>query len=197
MIITTNRLVIVCDGSLACACPEITAMVRWLNDPEIVGLSEQRHRIHTIDTQISYIASFDDSPNIFGAIRREGKVIGTITAYLDVANLTANLGILIGDKPAWGNGYGTEAWAGMTQYLFARKYRKIEAGCMWDNTGMMRLAKKAGMHVEGMQPEHFLLREQEAGHAETVHYSELVHWGHFNESARSLAAPGIISASLS
>lgn len=138
---------------------DITREVIWLNDPYVMKYSEQRHRKHTIGSQISYICSFGRDGLLYG-IRREGYLIGSITASFDRHNGIANVGILIGDVFYWGQGFGSEAWGAFTLHLF-KDYgiRKVEAGCMATNSSMIAIAMKNGMSVEGRKLNHFKMED--------------------------------------
>lgn len=131
--------------------------VAWLNDPEVVRYSEQRHIRHTLQTQVEYVSHFPNTPDIIWLIKQDDSDIGTITAMLDNMNGVANMGILIGEKSVWGKGYGTEAWVKVMCWLFDTGIRKIEAGFALPNTGMRRICNKSGMKYEGSRPDHFLI----------------------------------------
>jgi ribosomal-protein-alanine N-acetyltransferase len=134
--------------------------VEWLNDPEVVRYSEQRHMLHTTSTQSDYLFNFKNhhaNDHIWRISLNEAD-IGTITAYVDDINKVANMGILVGDKSVWGKGYGTEAWSAVMNWLFAKRdIRKVEAGFALPNTGMRRICNKSGMKYEGSRPDHFLI----------------------------------------
>jgi len=140
---------------------EVFPFVLWLNDPEVVKYSEQRHKIHTAETQLDYWHSAATvEPNFVYAIRREdsGMPIGSISAEIDPYNNIANVGIMIGDKTQWGKGYGFEAWECVCNYLIIeKKIRKIEAGCMSLNAPMIRICTKYGMRHEAIVQGHFLI----------------------------------------
>lgn len=130
--------------------------IGWLNDKEVVKYSEQRHHVHTIETQHDYLNRFPIGSYIWLIAGPEDH-IGTVTAYIDRFNRTANMGIMIGDRAAWGSGYGTEAWSAVMNYLYADGIEKIEAGMMLINGPMMTICKKTGMVLEGIKPKHFLV----------------------------------------
>jgi|KBSMisStaDraftv2_1062788.scaffolds.fasta_scaffold945353_2 RimJ/RimL family protein N-acetyltransferase len=132
----------------------LKTMVRWLNDPDVVQFSEQRHHRHDEESQAHYIT---DGCSIFREIHTEKRFIGTITADIDRANSVANVGILIGEKKEWGKGYGTEAWKTFCDHLLTHGIRKIEAGTMACNYGMLNIFRRTGMHHEGQRYNHFLL----------------------------------------
>lgn len=132
--------------------------VGWLNDPETVAFSEQRHRKHTLASCRAYMQSFDGTPHYFRAVVRKeaGLHIGNINAYVDVFNRTADVGILIGERTVWGQGFGLESWEAFCDQLLASGLRKITAGTMACNTGMIRVFKKYGMQPEGIRIKQFL-----------------------------------------
>jgi RimJ/RimL family protein N-acetyltransferase len=134
---------------------DIKQQVAWLNDPEVVKYSEQRHRSHDYASQHKYIEGFHP-PSMLRLITTGNQLIGSITAHVDEHNLVADMGILIGDKSKWGQGYGTEAWIAMIERLFGLGIRKIEAGCMECNQGMIHIFKKSGMLLEGCREHHFM-----------------------------------------
>jgi RimJ/RimL family protein N-acetyltransferase len=140
--------------------------VRWLNDPEVVRFSEQRHKTHTLETQHQYLNDFPAGSHIWliqtlGDSQDFCPDIGTITAYIDQPNRVANMGILIGEKDCWGHGYGREAWESVKNWLTrSEKMRKIEAGMMETNGPMHSLCMGSGMFLDATVPAHFLVDGQ-------------------------------------
>lgn len=133
--------------------------VAWLNDPGIVQYSEQRHKSHTERTQQIYLNSFGAGGHIW-LIRDKDRDIGTITAYISAPNKIADMGILIGERTAWGQGYGTEAWKCVMDWCFNdERMRKIECGTMLDNHAMRRIAVKNKMKCEAVRIQHFWLND--------------------------------------
>ena len=123
--------------------------VGWLNDPEVVRYSEQRHHAHTLESCRAYRQSFADTPHCFWAIVSHDPNIGhigNINAYIDMQNGVADVGILIGEKTVWGQGYGSEAWQAVCRHLLhERGLRKITAGTLCVNHGMQNIMRRAGM----------------------------------------------------
>jgi len=123
----------------------------WLQDPEIVRFSNQRFNVHTIDSCKAYLASFSCSGNQFLAIfgREKGEALGTITVYRNLHHGTANIGIMIGERSVWGRGLGSEAFCLVLSALeSSRVIRKVMAGTLSVNHGMIRIMEKAGMFRE-------------------------------------------------
>lgn len=123
----------------------------WLNDPETVKYSNQRFINHSIDSVRHYFNSFAGSANAFLAIEEQasGQLVGTMTAYIQPHHGTADVGILLGEKRLWGQGYGGEAWNLVIQWLLDTcAVRKVTAGTLACNHGMIRVMERAGMQHE-------------------------------------------------
>lgn len=136
---------------------DLKHQLKWLNDGSVTKFSEQRHYTHSQKTQLDYLKSFEGTPHQFWEIVRDSVPIGTMTAYIDHPNRVANVGIMIGDHRVWGNGYGSEAWDGVCNFLFSDGIRKVEAGCMASNSSMIRILEKTGFKHEAAIAGHFLL----------------------------------------
>lgn len=139
--------------------------VAWLNDPEVVQFSEQRHHHHTLVSCRHYWQSFVGSPNLYWAIVVNDSPpshIGNINAYVDEKNSLAEVGIIIGEKAAWSNGYGLEAWKAVCNYLLHDVgIRKVTAGTMAGNKGMLRIMEKTGMVADGRRIRHYIFDAKE------------------------------------
>jgi len=139
--------------------------VGWLNDPEVVRFSEQRHSRHDMGSCKAYAQSFTNTPHYLWAIlSRDAALghIGNINAYVDVHNKTADIGIMIGERAVWGQGLGAEAWIAVSGFLFRDlKLRKLTAGTVADNQGMLGIMRKAGMHEEARRRRQMLIEGRE------------------------------------
>jgi RimJ/RimL family protein N-acetyltransferase len=88
--------------------------------------------------------------------------VGNINAYVDVPNRVADVGILVGEKAVWGKGYGSEAWIGFTQFLLREQgLRKVTAGTLASNHGMLGIMRRAGMEIEAIRKRQALVEGQE------------------------------------
>jgi RimJ/RimL family protein N-acetyltransferase len=121
------------------------AYVAWLNDPNVVRHSENRHRAHSRETCASYVSSFDHKQNHLWKIEKDGKHIGNISAHRNSSNLSADVGILIGDSSEWGSGYGTEAWLAVLAWLLESGASAVTGGTKLENKAMIRIFHTAGM----------------------------------------------------
>jgi len=136
--------------------------VSWLNNSQVTQYSNQRFLHHTSETCLKYFRSFENSPNKFWAIHtKEGKHIGTLTNYISVHHHTADMGIMIGDPESWGKGLGFDAWKTSMNSLFKSGIRKVTAGTLACNMGMLSIMKKAGMIYEGKRIRQEIVNNQE------------------------------------
>lgn len=161
-------------------------VVSWLNDPEVVRYSDQRHRQHSLESSRAYLESFAGSNNGYWAIFTRGEsetMIGTVTAYVDMPNSVADVGILIGDRRFWRGGYGSESFAGVVNWLFMyRGIRKVTAGTMAENAAMLGVMRKIGMREEGRRERYYLLAGREV---------DMIHATIFAEDWRALGGGNI------
>ncbi|GGA11901.1 hypothetical protein GCM10010923_23210 [Blastomonas marina] len=133
------------------------AYIGWLNNPEVTRFSNQRFRTHDRASCEAYLASFEGSDNLFVSVRdaADGAAVGTMTAYRNAHHGTCDVGIMIGQRDYWGGGYGQEAWDLLTGWLLSEGgVRKLTAGCLAPNKGMVRLMERSGMHLEATRKRH-------------------------------------------
>ena len=133
--------------------------VNWLNDPAVVKFSEQRHKVHDMESCRAYAASYAGTSNHLWAIvaDRFGH-IGNINAAVDAPNQVADLAILIGQRECWGQGLGTRAWTVALEWLLqGGGMRKVTAGTMATNRSMLFVMKKSGMTPDGCRRAQCLL----------------------------------------
>lgn len=128
--------------------------IAWLNDEVVVQFSNQRFLNHTKESSLKYFNTFQNSDNNFLSIKStfNNKQIGTLTTYFNKHHNTVDIGILIGDKNTWGLGFGLDAWMATMNWLMKKKkIRKITAGTLDLNLGMISIMKKSGMQQEAVR----------------------------------------------
>jgi [ribosomal protein S5]-alanine N-acetyltransferase len=132
----------------------------WLKDAEVVRYSQHRFSEHTPDTCRAYWRSFIGTPNYFWAVERRGGEpahIGNLNAYVNENHGLADIGILIGERAVWGEGYGSEAWIAVCNYLLREVgIRKVTAGTISVNDPMLAVMSRAGMIDDGRRVRHQL-----------------------------------------
>lgn len=124
--------------------------VGWLNDPLLMRYSNQRFRRHTAESCRAYLASFAGTDNLFLSIRHEGRMIGTMTAYVSAVHGTADMGLLIG-AGRQGLGLGKDAWATLLAHLLGTGLRKVTGGTLSCNGAMLGVMRAAGMEPDGVR----------------------------------------------
>lgn len=132
--------------------------IEWLNNRDHMQFSEQRHRLHTVKSQIEFARSIPPDSHVW-VVRCGATDVGTISAHSDKLNQVANMGILIGPNHL-GHGFGQEAWATVMEWLFDEGAKKVEAGCRADNAPMRRLALATGMAQEAIIPGHYRVGDE-------------------------------------
>jgi RimJ/RimL family protein N-acetyltransferase len=129
------------------------AFVTWLNDPEVTRflLAYQPMTLRAEEEFIDKAGQGDDV--ILGIVLREGDRLigGTGLHQIDQRCRRAAFGILIGDKGAWGKGYGTEA----ARLMVAHAFETLNLNRVWlhvyeYNPRGLRSYEKLGFRREGV-----------------------------------------------
>lgn len=137
--------------------------LEWLNDPEVVRFSRQRFHRHGRLSSLKYVIRFPPFPSRFFLIREtsSGLAVGTLTVFVDQRNGVADIGILIGEKSRWGSGLGMDAWrTALSHVAELPTVRKITAGCISENTAMIRIMESSGMHLEANRKDHEVFEQR-------------------------------------
>ena len=151
--ISRNELQIVGQKTIASifTVSDITAeYISWLNNPKAMAYSNQRFTSHSFQTCLDYINSFPDSTNVFLKISdlATEQMLGTLTIYFSEPHNTADIGMLIGPSH-WGLGYGKDAFNAAVDFmLYSKSARKVTAGTLECNKGMISVIKYSGMRQE-------------------------------------------------
>lgn len=156
--------------------------VSWLNDPDVVRFSEQRHRVHTLDSCRDFVASFAGTPNGLWAMREKSRGlrhIGNISTEVDLVAGVGDIRILVGEKDCWGTGLGAEAWIAVMEHLFNDLgLARVTAGTVMENAGMRRIMAKSGMTETHTEPAPTPID----GRPATFVFAERLAPGHFPET---------------
>jgi RimJ/RimL family protein N-acetyltransferase len=131
----------------------------WMNDPDVTRYLESRFRSHSREDLERFIADANaaESTLLLGMfLKDDDRHIGNVKLAIDPPHRRAELGLMIGEPSAWGQGLGTEAIDAVTRHAFtALGMHKVTAGCYADNLGSLRAFLKAGFAQEGMRPSHY------------------------------------------
>ncbi|WP_161973865.1 GNAT family N-acetyltransferase [Hwanghaeella grinnelliae] len=135
------------------------AYVSWLNDPEINRFLESRFAENTMDDVRRFVGQCRgrEDTQLFGLFAEDGQHIGNIKiGPISTHHKRGEIGILIGEKSAWGKGFGREAIAGLANYAFQDlKLAKLTAGCYARNVGSRKAFRQAGFEEKAIRPAHF------------------------------------------
>lgn len=143
----------------------------WLRDYEVVKTINRPEYLEPIPFEEvkQYVETLWKSDNdIFMAVmnRTGNRFVGTVrAARIDRRTLTADLGILIGDRNYWGSGVATDALSTLAEYLFQELgLRRLTAGLLEPNRAMLRVFEKLGFVREGVFRKHDLYEGEYVDH---------------------------------
>lgn len=151
-----------------------------LADPKYIGWLRDYDVIKTIN-RIDYVRPVSQSEvreycdhlmtshnDVFVAVHRisDDAFIGTVKAgNINWRTRVADIGVLIGDKDAWGQGIATDALRTLCTYLFERlDMRRLTCGVMAVNPAIQRVFEKLGFQHEGTFREQDLFEGEYVDH---------------------------------
>jgi len=128
----------------------------WFNDEEVCQGNSHHVFPYTPEAARDYIrfAAETRSDLVLAIVTREDhRHIGNITLQkIHPVYHSAEFSIVIGDKSAWGTGYGAEAGRLICDHGFrAMNLHRIHCGTFSNNIAMQRLAAHLGMKQEGVR----------------------------------------------
>ena len=130
----------------------------YMNDPD-VRRTLLVHRPWSVTQELTFVESAgkDEHQVVVGIARHEDtELIGATGLHgLDFRTRRAELGLVIGERSCWGQGYGTEATRMMLDYGFSTlNLNRVWLQVFGDNAAAIRAYEKAGFRREGVQREH-------------------------------------------
>jgi RimJ/RimL family protein N-acetyltransferase len=128
-------------------------IVPWFNDPDVTRFL-LRYRPMSLAEEEEFIRRLTERPNdvVLGIVLRDGdRLVGTTGLHqVDVRNRHAAFGISIGDKDAWGKGYGTQATRLVVQHaFFTVNLHRVWLHVYEFNERAQRVYERVGFKVEG------------------------------------------------
>ena len=134
---------------------DAAAFVPWVNDPEVTRTLAIGARAMDVRAEAAFIEKTNASPYdiLFGIVVQEtDRLIGSTGLHqIDFRNQSASFGIMIGEKSAWGNGYGTEATALVVRHAFkALHLNRVQLHVYAYNLRGIRVYEKVGFRREGV-----------------------------------------------
>jgi RimJ/RimL family protein N-acetyltransferase len=127
--------------------------VRWFNDKEVVKYLLLQTGF-TLREEQKYIRGLAKNKKHFNyAILTENNThIGGSGTILFPQDRRAEVGIVIGAKDAWGNGYAVEVLQLVLAYIFKKlRYNRVELTVSMDNKRALQVYKKIGFKLEGIK----------------------------------------------
>jgi len=128
----------------------------WLNDPEVCAGNSHGVYPYSREGALSFIRQAGQGADrlVLAVVLKEGhRHIGNVALQnIHPIYRSAELAILMGDKGAWGKGYGLEACRLLCAHGFnVLNLNRIACGTFASNEGMIRLATALGMKQEGIR----------------------------------------------
>jgi len=126
--------------------------VDWLNDSSIMGMTEQVHAIHTVESTKKYVSECYNNPLIyfFGIFHKNNHIGNIKIGPINSNHATADIAYVIGDKEYWGQGIATKVIESVLKFGFDRLgLWKISAGVYENNIGSIKALTKNNMNIEG------------------------------------------------
>jgi len=140
---------------------DLSEYLAWINDQQTTRYMATGKRPTSRKSLCEYIDRYNASKDLLLSIviKATGQHIGNITLHsIDAQNSTGEIGILVGDPGARGQGYASEALRLLVHHAFQRlNLNKLTAGLIVGNRASQRLFEKAGFKLEGTLREQFYL----------------------------------------
>lgn len=126
----------------------------WVNDPEIARLIDRARPVTPAEHEAWYRALVaSPSAAVFAIDRlRDGELIGVVWLYdIHPRHRRAEVRIVIGEKSAWGGGYGTDALRVLVGIAFGLlRLEKLWADVLVTNPRGAAAFERAGFKREGL-----------------------------------------------
>jgi len=134
---------------------------RWMNDPEVTQYLESRFNPNPMDALREYVKSIElDQNNILSAIclKENDRHIGNIKlGSINWIHRFADVGLLIGEKDCWRQGYASEVIGCLVHYAFdVLNLHKLTAGCYAAHQASLKAFQKNGFQIEGNRQKQYI-----------------------------------------
>jgi RimJ/RimL family protein N-acetyltransferase len=136
----------------------------WMNDPQVTRTIGRFDYLLPVSKAklLRYFNDIDTDNTVFLGIHRQSRraakprLVGTLKIYdIDALARRASLGIMVGERSAWGHGIASAAIRAACNYVFeVLGFGKIAAGYLASNVGMHKAFCKNGFRVEGVLRRH-------------------------------------------
>ena len=132
----------------------------WFNDPEVTQYLGNAFPAISCERERQLIEEWLNDPHAFAIETRGGQLIGNCHLFrVDMRQRVAELGIVIGDKSFWGQGYGTDALDLLLAYAFDHLgLHRVELQYVAFNRRAREAYDKCGFVEEGRRREAVFIR---------------------------------------
>lgn len=135
--------------------------VSWMNDPDVVRYTESRFQSYTEEDLREYVrdARADASVLMWAiCISAGSNHIGNIKlGPVNWIHRFGDIGLIIGERSVWGNGYATEAISLICDYAFTTLgLNKLTASMYAENIGSKKAFERAHFVHEGLRRSQYL-----------------------------------------
>jgi len=131
---------------------DIPTFVRWFNDPEVREYLAVYQPFSTAKEEKWFEGQLEDSASELYAIETgDGVHIGNIGLHsINWRERNTELGIIIGEKEYWGQGFGSDAIRTILRFAFEEmNLRRVFLRVRHDNARGIRAYEKCGFQHEG------------------------------------------------
>ncbi|MBN1262709.1 MAG: GNAT family N-acetyltransferase [Anaerolineae bacterium] len=134
---------------------DLPAIRRWANDPEIRRLTGEATPMNEAAAEAFLARTHEEENRVWFMVivKATGSAIGeTGLLRMFPAWRTTDLSIIIGERDAWGHGYGAETAHLMLDYAFGYlNVHRVSIGVVGFNERALRFYERLGFRREGIQ----------------------------------------------
>lgn len=126
--------------------------LKWLNDSEVMRWTKRVIPLHRAQEDKFLERMVESRDDVAWAIHDENdRHIGVSGIHrIDWQYRSGMTGTIIGEKSAWGRGYGSDTMRTRTRWAFEELgLHRLQSGCFVENEASKRCLEKAGFRVVG------------------------------------------------
>ncbi|MSQ37589.1 MAG: N-acetyltransferase [Chloroflexi bacterium] len=130
--------------------------VVWLADTEVTRYLLRPFAVAIEQEREWFKSTGESKTTVYWIVEAEGRAIGSTGIHdIDWLNANATTGTVIGDRSAWGKGYGSKTMRLRTAYAFEQlNLHKLSSSAFMENEHSKRALQKAGYRETGVEREH-------------------------------------------
>jgi len=134
---------------------DLPCIREWVNDPDVRRLIGEVKPMSQADAEAWYERARADPDRVWFVVvlKENDRIIGEAGLLrMFPAWRATDLSLILGDKDAWGQGYGTEAILLLLDYAFGYlNLHRVAVGVVGFNERALRFYEKVGFQREGLQ----------------------------------------------